>query len=677
MYQQRGNYRGDIDGLRAIAVLGVIFFHFGLFNVSGGFVGVDVFFVISGYLITKQILGDLKEEKFSFKAFYIRRIRRLFPALAAMVFIALLMSFLLLSPDDLISMSKSSVAALFSVSNVFFWLDSGYFAAASETKPLLHTWTLGVEEQFYLIWPILLLIAWKLAKAWLWWTLALLLMFLPIVFAEYYMGIDQAAVFYWLPFRLSEFLMGGLVIFAERKYPNKGHVADASFLLGLGAILYAFFMFSQETRFPGWSALLPCVGAGLMIWSKPSSLLRYMTSNPVAIGLGLISYSLYLWHWPLWVFYKYWRFTPLTLNEKLGLLVACILMGWLSYRYIEQPFRRPKELRPHPHRRLLISCAVIFLLILSTSISISRSDGLIWRFDGAPTNYVVQANSAPGDECYARLMPMFECVSGRRDNNPANTLFLLGDSHGQAIRLGVTELLGDKYRIINSTVHTCPPLFFGYDVVKNKDRVTGCNAANKKLYQKVKQGDVIVLAARWSLYIKGEPAGLEDAKGNVVQLSHQGELKTNATKAEALFKEGLDKTVAYWIAMKKKVILIAQVPPVGVNPVPCLYRPPYLIQANNKTGNCRYFTRQQVLQRIESSNKIIADIAKKRGVLALLPSRKLCPKEQKYCAIFNDNNELLYRDDDHLNNFGSRYVMRLFEQEVANYLHPKNKIIAH
>tara|TARA_R110001592_G_scaffold56881_4_gene173087 strand:- start:2658 stop:4535 length:1878 start_codon:yes stop_codon:yes gene_type:complete len=332
-------YRADIDGLRAFAVLPVVLFHAGFGLFSGGYVGVDIFFVISGYLITSIISSEIDAGNFSFVKFYERRIRRIFPALYVVVFLSLPFSWWLLTPAQLKDFGQSMVAVTLFSSNILFFLESGYFEAASELKPLLHTWTLAVEEQYYLIFPFLLLFFKRVG-----WTksLFLLSLLLSLMFAFVGDGADPSEQFYMLHYRAWELLAGAAIsIFALDKLDFKGWNNSLA-TIGLLLIGFSVFWMSSATAFPSIYSLAPVLGAFLIIVSGGSYISKNILGNKVLVSIGLVSYSLYLFHQPIIVFFNifYGGHAPF-----LGSVAAVLItfgLSYLSYHYIEAPFRGRK-----------------------------------------------------------------------------------------------------------------------------------------------------------------------------------------------------------------------------------------------------------------------------------------------------------------------------------------------
>ncbi len=434
-------YRPDIDGLRAIAVGSVVLYHLQESLLPGGFVGVDIFFVISGYLITKLIFSELSEtDSFSFKRFYVRRIRRLFPALLATLLLCIALAYYLFSPAHLTEFAQSLVASIFSVSNFFFWSLSGYFDSDSSLKPLLHTWSLSVEEQFYFIWPAVLVGLFALKKKIsipifiVVMGAASLLLNLAVFsehpsIASWFTSDDgdaafdvQSTAFYWLPFRVFEFSIGAILVWVAS--PKNRTVAEILFALGLGMVVVAVFILNSEINFPSTAALLPCVGAALMIVSGPGHRLSMLVANRLMVGIGLISYSLYLVHWPLIVFYKYSIGRAFSSVELVTLVVASMLLATLMYRFIEQPFRKPKLARPSPNVKFLVGSALAALVTVAVSANAISSKGWLWRY---PADVVAQLSYKGGDYTEFFWANIERLEAGYKNDGKPKVL-IIGDS---------------------------------------------------------------------------------------------------------------------------------------------------------------------------------------------------------------------------------------------------------
>lgn len=410
------NYRPDIDGLRAIAVLSVVLYHLNEAILPGGFVGVDIFFVISGYLITKLIYKERVESgDFSYRNFYLRRVRRLFPALFATLLFSFILSTQLLSPAHLVEFCESLIAAIFSVSNLYFWNTAGYFDSDSSLKPLLHTWSLSVEEQFYFLWPFILVSLFAFAKRWVI-PVFIVVMGLASLLLNVWFFSEQSTIsawfdvqdnqsalniqstaFYWLPFRVFEFSLGAILVWLKSpKLSRKSLLNETIYIAGLGLVIYSLVSLSSKIDFPSTAALLPCVGAALMIYSGPAHRLRWLSSNRVMVGIGLISYSLYLVHWPLIVFYKYWNFKAFGLPDYLLLSAVSLLLSWLMYRYIETPLRKPKAsvAGRTPNKPFLLGALGLVLAVIGMSAHAVSSKGWLWRY---PSDVLAQLQYKQGD----------------------------------------------------------------------------------------------------------------------------------------------------------------------------------------------------------------------------------------------------------------------------------------
>lgn len=355
-------YRKEIDGLRAIAVLPVMFFHAGFNIFSGGFIGVDVFFVISGYLITTIILSDQENGNFSIANFYERRIRRILPALFLVTLITIPFAWNLLPPDELKDYYQSVAAVSLFSSNILFWLESGYFDTLAELKPLLHTWSLAVEEQYYLVFPILIVLTWHLGKRYILPMLGLLAL-LSLLLAQWASENNPSAAFYLLPTRFWELMIGSIAAFIMYYPHNFKKILNVSltakqFLSAIGLILifYAATYFNSRTPFPSVFALVPTVGAALIIlYGLNGTLTNRLLCNSVLVWIGLISYSAYLWHQPVLAFARWYQLDKLSPLLLAALLMLSLVIAYFSWKYVERPFRKKHEIS----RKVVFKFAVI------------------------------------------------------------------------------------------------------------------------------------------------------------------------------------------------------------------------------------------------------------------------------------------------------------------------------
>lgn len=440
-------YRPEIDGLRAVAVLAVVLFHGGL-GFQGGYVGVDVFFVISGYLITSLILNDLQQGRFTLAAFWERRARRIIPALAATVLATLIGGWFLMLPRDFAALGKSAACQSAFAANIYFWKTtlSGYFAGATDEMPLLHTWSLAVEEQFYLIYPLILTLLFRFHG--LPTRRALFSFFSAAIIVSIFVSLYgvahfRVAAFYLLPTRAWELLLGaGLAILPDSGLPINPLVREIASYLGLAGVVLPCFLYNGNTPFPGLAAMPPCVGACLIVWgthrvahdARPSSLGNLLAWRPM-VFIGLISYSLYLWHWPLFAFSKYhFAGEQLAVGYRVGMVSLGLVLACLSWHFIETPFRR---------KTFCGSKKSIFRFAVSTlAITFIFGVGIV-AFHGLPQRLpdALRASLAANPEddyLFANEMELCDIAEGKltpvgaRDPELPVQVLVWGDSHAMA-----------------------------------------------------------------------------------------------------------------------------------------------------------------------------------------------------------------------------------------------------
>lgn len=422
------NYRPEIDGLRAVAVLPVILFHAGFQSFSGGFVGVDVFFVISGYLISTLILADLQKGTFSLARFYERRARRVLPALYVVMLASLPLAGWLLMPHDLNRYSQSLVAVASFSSNILFYLTSGYFETANELKPLLHTWSLAVEEQYYLLFPLVLLLTWRLRRSGL---IALLALLAGASLAGAHWAAYRAPdfAFYMLPTRGWELLLGSfaalyLLSATYTSQPAAPHPAplshEAAGSLGLLLIAYAVFAFDRHTPYPSLYTLVPTLGSVLVIlFATQQTRVGRQLSQRLWLGLGLVSYSAYLWHQPLLAFTRMAAPGAFSLGIKLMLVAATFGVAFLSWRYVERPFRNQDVIG----RLTLWTLAAALALIFIALGSIGTATNGFYQWSNHKIQQRAQLLKALGDE-RAQLIRLGVCHYNAEVNKSGVTEFL-------------------------------------------------------------------------------------------------------------------------------------------------------------------------------------------------------------------------------------------------------------
>ncbi len=502
-------YRPEIDGLRALAVVSVVLFHMGI-GCPGGYVGVDVFFVVSGYLITRLIYGEINRGTFSVISFWERRIRRIVPAMSVVLLATFVASWMLLLPDHFETFARSAMAQVGLVANIFFRKQSRYFAPASETMPLLHTWSLSVEEQFYVAFPIILFFVARRSRVSVVSTITFLLCasFALSVYATYH---NSAKAFFLLQSRAWELAVGALLaVIPAWKVPRKW-VMELFSWAGIAAIVIAVAFYDSDTRFPGVAALLPCFGVFAFIWANNPSMTsagRTLAIKPL-VFIGLISYSLYLWHWPVIVFAKYgswerWNWNDISAAQKLLLLTTIVAISIASWRWVETPFRRRTVF---PSRRgvftfALGSCALILVL----AAVVRAHDGFPSRFPAAALRYAaMKKDRAPliNIELDDALKGNFAEI-GTTAANAQIALLLWGDSHAMAIAPALSSLLQERnLRGVQATHASTAPVYgFKPERGLREDAVDLGNAV-VAFVAKNRVSDVVI-AARWEAYPHNE-----------------------------------------------------------------------------------------------------------------------------------------------------------------------------
>ncbi|CAA2142382.1 acyltransferase family protein [Hyphomicrobium sp. ghe19] len=453
-------YRRDLDGLRGIAVTAVVAYHLGVPFASGGFVGVDVFFVLSGFLITSIIASELEAGTFSIASFYDRRIRRIVPALVFVCAATTVLALAFLLPDELKEFASSLIATALSVSNFWCLRHSGYFDSAAETQPLFHTWSLGVEEQFYIVFPLLLMAAFK------WWrgrirTIIWLLFAGSLFLSMVRLADHPQSTFFLLPTRAWELLAGSILALGFVPKPASRLLRDAAGALGLLAIAIAVFGYTSKTPFPGLAALLPCLGAAAVIWAGQgeNTSARLLAAGPL-VALGLISYSLYLWHWPLIVFANLLNVEALTELQKLAVAGTSIALAALTWRFIEQPFRR-RGAGGFTRPAILWSGGVGLGSLVAVSLILISWQGFPDRF----SQQVLDLAAAESDSSPWRAKCHFDgTAKGKYENSCVlgeavpPKIIVYADSHGAEFS-AVLGLLAKARResIREITASGCPP----------------------------------------------------------------------------------------------------------------------------------------------------------------------------------------------------------------------------
>lgn len=656
-------YRADIDGLRAIAVVSVVLFHAGFTVSSGGYVGVDIFFVISGYLITQLIARDLRAGEFSVWHFYERRIRRIFPALFAMLAVCTLACAFIFLPDDFRRFGRNSVATALFSSNIGFWLKTGYFEGETYDQPLIHTWSLAVEEQFYILFPLFLISIWWLGVR----NVRILLAgvagisFLVTVMVMQY---DATAAFYLTPFRAWELLLGSLLALGTFPRLARRWQCEVATGVGLLMILAAVLRYSDVTSFPGVAALLPCIGAALVIHGGSGancSVTRLISTRPF-VGVGLISYSLYLWHWPLIVLVGYLAIDQLSSLQSAALVAASFTLAFMSWRYIERPLRVPSRVtRPVP---VLAGGALAIVAVAVTGSIIYLDNGWPTRFSkdvNVLSSYALSANPE-ADECAnvsLQLAANSPCTIGSSANA---RIFLWGDSHAGAMFGAMSELAAHGASTVYGATPRCPPLL-GVGTDRNCIRGNDLRLRYALSHPEMK---TVIIAARWSLYLEGRAIELGPAErnGNLPQLQDRDGVQFDRFSIEArhAFETSLRRTVSRLLQAGKKVVIVYPVPEVGYDVPSKAAR--LVAQGHALPGDTlSSFSIPESLyrERQRIAFGILDRLGRHVGLIRVYPTQVLCPQDR--CVAIMDGKPL-YFDSHHLSIPGSRILVPLFARAL-------------
>lgn len=610
------NYRREIDGLRAIAVLPVIFFHAGFKAFSGGFVGVDVFFVLSGYLITSIILSEIQAGSFSLVNFYERRARRILPALFFVMSVSFIFAWLWLFPRDMKEFAKSIVNVCIYLSNRLFNKHTDYFDTASELIPLLHTWSLSVEEQYYIFFPLVLAAIWKRQKKFVSHFL-LFLATVSLIYSQLQLHKDSSAAYFLLSSRLWELMIGSIVaylIFTKRIAVKSN---QAGSLVGLLLILYATFFFDKDTSFPGVNALVPTLGAAfVIIFATPKTIVGYLLNSRILVGIGLISYSAYLWHQPIFAFARHKSMAEPTPYLVGGLTLLTLVLAYLTWKYIESPFRN-RQL--YSRKQIFVSSAAFSLLFILVGLFGIYSNGYENRFSDEQ-----KAILAFEDYDFQSMTRYKECFLSHRQDYTAfkdfcrgnlthKPIMLWGDSHAAALSFG---LKAEYEGLIQYTAGGCPPI--KGTVVPGRPK---CKSINDYVLQEIKtlQPKIIYMHANWTSY---EQSNL----GDRIRQTIRSILKASPNTS---------------------VILIGSVPqwPRGL--------PIFMLQRNLTLTSTLYITNSS-LNVLRNTDHQLEMTAKDEGVEYLSAIDMLCINDQcPVTTIYENKNLLTAYDYGHLTKGGS------------------------
>ena len=637
-------YRPDIDGLRAIAVLSVVLYHFGIGGLQGGFVGVDVFFVISGYLITGIIQSELSKGEFTLARFYERRARRIFPALFVMLVVTMMAGLFVLLPSDLARLGQAATATVLFVSNAMYFRESGYFDDASDFNALLHTWSLGVEEQFYLGLPLLLMAVHRYRPQWRLQVIAAcaLMSFAACVLVQ---PIMAKAVFFLSPFRAWELLLGSLVALGVAPQVRDVRLRQTLSVAALAALVGAIVFMRSGVDFPGWKAAIPVLATAVLLHlgGGGRTWVGGVLSWRPLVFVGLISYSLYLWHWPLLVLVRYRHgMAPLSALEGWVLLGVSLLLAVASYRFVEQPFRRWRKQGGMGDRgRVFAASGVGVFLLIVIGIGFVLSKGLPQR---VPPQVLAldQARNPiiPYRECDGKPVSLARAACRIGAPGDDNLTVVWGDSWAIAWAPALDRLLAQEGRPgVLALRSACAPL----QGVRNL-RSPACMPRNDAVISWIKQQAPtrVILIAAWPAWTNSTDSyPLSDVSG--------------ATNNELIFARSYQRTLRMLKEHVKEVLVVGPTPG-AVDYLPYrlaisgwhgLSPPPTVSLERHMEKSSRFW---QV-----AGNPVA-------GVVTIDPAPWFC--DELECRFATDDGALLYRDGHHLSGDGARFVGQLLPHHL-------------
>ena len=615
MTQGGADYRADIDGLRAVAVVPVLLFHATIPGFEGGYVGVDIFFVISGYLIAGIIAREINAGSFSILHFYERRARRIMPALLAMTAAVLIAATIVFLPKDLIATGKSAAAAALFVSNIWFFATTGYFLGPADTMPLLHSWSLAVEEQFYIGFPLLLIAVARWAPRWRIGVVAACAL-ASFAMAVATQGNDDGFAFYLSPPRAWELLVGALLALGAVPAIRSSVAREVLAGAGAASIAIAVLTYSPQTIFPGVRALLPVLGAAAVIHAgRDTQVARLLALWPL-VAIGLVSYSLYLWHWPLIVFIEYVTDAPVRRWMSVAVIAASFALAYLSWRFIERPFRDPRRVG---HQAIFCWTGAGVAVVCVAGVAFTMAQGWPQRFNAQAVTYAAAVDdvSPRREQCHdpdpARGRP--PCVFG--DPTRVDTI-VWGDSYSVELAYALGER--SKSGLVQQTRYGCPPVI-GYDSPTGRACAAGSRAVLNDILSNPRLRTVY-LTAYWARHIEQPP----------------------------IFWQRLDATIARLTRAGRRVVLIGAVPPNRFEvPRSLAHRAIWGGDAARVAGRSR--------AEFEAEMTPFNTVARRwqaRGVTVLDPVARLCPAVR--CMI-EHRGKPLYFDTHHLSLTGARFVV--------------------
>jgi peptidoglycan/LPS O-acetylase OafA/YrhL len=662
------SYRPDIDGIRAIAVLSVVLFHAGAPLATGGFTGVDIFFVISGYLIGGHIFSAASAGKFSFLGFYQRRAKRILPAFYGMLLFTIVAALLLMSPHEARVYAISGVAATLSASNIAFWYHTNYFETFPNLYPLLNTWSLGVEEQFYAVIPLLMVLLARIRRGL---VLPSILIVCALSFSLAWIELKPHPnnVFYLLPERAWELGAGvalAVIELTRERIRMPAVLSQLAGLAGLALIAAPIFVLTSRSPFPGPAALPSVLGTALLIAVPESSINRTLLSLPPMVFIGKISYSLYLWHWPMLAFLRLATGGPLSPIAASLAVAASLVAAVLSYYAIEQPFRH-STMAPGP---LLVRYAIASVLMVALCSAVWLSGGARQRFPELSKidhdSQLLKLDSCLSTNGKARLSP--PCY------NPADTRPLVaiwGDSHAASLAPGVRAVANaEGYGFVQLAHGYCAPLVDAADYLpENRMVASNCMQFNRQVLEFLKSNPrvhIVILTACWADSFPQEHVD----RWIVTDPAHTEKIPS-AEEAGLIFRQSLDASIQTLLAAGKKVVVIEDVPNFASDPL-------------MKIRAARIPARRMLANWLDKSNVsdsgaepagmlssvAVADAQLKMS-LAQFPQVPLVDLTPEFChngnqCLYRIGDRILYQDAQHLSPYGASYALQNFHLPAAN-----------
>lgn len=634
-------YRSDIDGLRTIAVFLVILNHAGFTFLTGGFIGVDVFFVISGFLITSIIYPKIVDGSFRFTWFISRRLKRLMPVLLFVIFITACVFSFIMFPQDLMKLYRSIYWVVLNGGNFFFWIEhGGYFAGNSQEAPLLHTWSLAVEEQYYLLWPLMLITAVKFLSVKNTMILAFIGCIAATIFAQWGAEVTIGAAYYLLPTRFFELMIGSCLAMYWDKLPSVNKISgNILSLVGLALIIVSAILLTEHSTFPGYNALYGVLGTALIIFAATGWVNKFLSFKPI-VFTGNISYSLYLWHWPVFAYFRYTS-VEFTLPLQITSIVIIYIISIISWKYIEQPCRRSKlNTFSEISLKMYVLPSSVVLILVTIGL---YNNGFEHRYSPEIVKMEQAINSFASESrvgCHSASrgsehLPNKDCIFGADDHKNAEEIgiFVIGDSHANHL-IPFIEVLTKNAKLIGQdyTLDQCIPLF-GLYWGSNPYMADKCKKRNDlaKTHIENSNFDFVVLAGSWPN---------ENTK-NI----YSGNKVVDSTHKKSLFEDTFALTVESILKSGAIPILFKDTPVLGGKSPKC----PIKKLAFNNDLDCSIAAVKNKFMD-ELINKLVIQFPE---IIVLDPTKAYCSK--MVCDMSYEGTPL-YRDDDHLNEFGARIL---------------------